>query len=157
MPVCTHSDISTRYLTCYILGRLGRFCLSQLKTMRYSTYMEDVWQILDTYTSEVEARVVESYLRAQGVEVQLLDTHMNAYVPVPPTSGRSGMRLMVRTSQIPHAVELIALNQSTTRLEVVESDHVPMAVVKSPGERWMLFLVLAAATLTFLLTYFRPV
>jgi len=50
------------------------------------TSMED-WKILDFLHIRAEARVVESFLRAQGLEVQLLDTYMNTHVPSTTLSG----------------------------------------------------------------------
>ena len=111
------------------------------------------WQVLAAFTSEVEARVVESFLRAQGLEVELLDTHMSAYDPSAPSSGR-GMRMMVRSSAVVQARALLEESERGSHLEIV-GEHIP--VVKSPGEKWMLFLVLFAAAMTFLLTYFRPI
>jgi Putative prokaryotic signal transducing protein len=113
---------------------------------------ENEWQVLEAFGSEVEARVVESFLRASGVEVQLLDTHMNAYVPSSPTFGR-GMRMLVRASDLGRARELLVESRRGSHLEIV-GEHTP--VQRSPLEKWMLLLLVFAAAVTLLLSYLRP-
>jgi hypothetical protein len=110
------------------------------------------WAVLESFTSEVEARVVESFLRAQGLEVQLLDTHMNAYAPTSRSLGR-GMRLMVRTADVERAREMLLESRRATHLEIA-GEYAPPP--RNPYEKWIIGLLLFAAALTFLLSYFKP-
>jgi len=110
------------------------------------------WVVLESFSSEVEARVVESFLRAQNLEVELLDTHMNTYMPTSTSLGR-GMRLMIRALDVDRARELLLESQRGSHLEIV-GEHVP--VKRSPVEKWMMVLLIAAAAAVLLLTYFRP-
>jgi hypothetical protein len=112
----------------------------------------DEWVVLESFPSEVEARVVESFLRAQGLEVQLLDTHMNTYAPSSLSHGR-GMRLTVRSADLERAKSLLVEGQRGSHLEIV-GEQVPLA--RNSYEKWMIALLVFATALTLLLTYFRP-
>jgi hypothetical protein len=107
------------------------------------------WEVLSTYTSEVEARVVESFLLAQGLEVQLLDTHMNAYRPASRALGL-GMRLMVRARDVERAKNLLNETQRSTHLEVVGEESAPL---RNPFEKWIVILLILAAAIAGVLIY----
>src|SRR5262245_9785884 len=51
--------------------------------------------VLRTFDSEVEARVVESFLKAKGFDVQILGAHMHQMVSVKGYSG-TGLRLIIK-------------------------------------------------------------
>lgn len=107
------------------------------------------WTVLETFLSEAEARVAESFLRAQGLEVQLLDTHMNAYPPPSGSRGR-GMRLMVRVKDLDIARELLMQGQRGSHLEIV-GEQKPIA--KSWIEGWMFWIVLFALIAAIAVSY----
>lgn len=112
---------------------------------------EDEWKVLETYNSEAEARVVESFLTAQGFEVRLLDTYtMNRLLL--PTGGpaAAGLRLMVRASDFAGARESLDANSRASHLEIVGTEQ---PVVRSPWERWAFVALIALIILVLFLTH----
>jgi hypothetical protein len=109
------------------------------------------WAVLESFTSESEARVVESFLRAQGFEVQLLDTHTNAYAPTSQMLGR-GMRLLVREKDLESARAMMIEGQRGSHLEIVGELQ---PVEKSPYEKWMVILVLIALAIAGAVSYLK--
>lgn len=110
--------------------------------------VNDQWEILDAFNSESEARVVESFLRAQGIDVQLLDTHVNSIPAV--RASVSGMRLMVRASDLERAREALAEAKRPSHLEIIGQE---IPIEKSPFERWAIFAFIALAALVYSLTH----
>src|SRR4051812_33618202 len=99
------------------------------------------WVLLKSFDSEAEARVVESFLRANDFEVELLDTRV-----VGSGAGRAGptgMRLMVRSEDLERARNLITEARRSSHLEIVEGT--PPAVERSPFEKWIVLLLLLVA------------
>ena len=109
--------------------------------------MNESWALLNQFESVVEARVVESFLRAQGFEVQLLDTHTPIHRLMPFRGAGSGLRLMVRTQDEAKARELLRETQKGFHLEIVGELQ---PIEKSRAERWIfVFLILLAALVYF--------
>ena len=64
------------------------------------------WTVLRKFDSEGEARVVESFLRAKGFEVQLLGAHSHQAVSaVRGFQAGAGMRLIVRETDATAATQ----------------------------------------------------
>lgn len=106
------------------------------------------WTVLNAYESEVEGRVVESFLTAQGFEVQLLDTFGKRMTPT--RGGLSGgLRLMVRSKDLEAIRVVLQESQKGSHLSIVGEEQ-PLA--KSPAEKWMLALLIALMTLVYMLT-----
>jgi hypothetical protein len=105
------------------------------------------WAVLESYESEVEARVVESFLRAQGYEVELLDTFGRRMVAAVGKSG--GLRLMVRARDVEAVRAVLIESQRGTHLSVA-GEETP--VLKSPLEKWLVVGLLLLAALVFILT-----
>ena len=87
------------------------------------------WQLLTSFQSEAEARVVESFLLAHQVEAQLLDTH-SKYTHIVPTralSGGGGLRLLVREHDLERARSLLEASERQSHLGLVteEGDMIP--------------------------------
>lgn len=106
----------------------------------------DDWTLLRTFKSEVEARVVESFLRAQGFEVQLFDVHTNSMPALRPAM--DGMRLMVRASFVAEAEAVLTAAQRPSHLEIVGEE---LPVARSRFEFWMVWLLVVLAGTVFLL------
>lgn len=63
--------------------------------------------LLSSYDSEGEARVVESFLRANGFDVELMGTKTQPYSLVAKITG-GGLRLMIASEQLPAAKQKLA-------------------------------------------------
>lgn len=101
-----------------------------------------MWKVLKTFESEAEARVVESFLSAKGVDVQLLGTHAKYTVVAPGSSPMQGLRLMVRDEQAAQAVEILREQEKGAHLSIVNDDHPGLM----PGRRvsvWVSVVVFA--------------
>jgi hypothetical protein len=102
---------------------------------------DDGWAVLKTFDSESEARVVESFLRAQGFEVQLLDTHSHGFAPVKGLLKRQGLRLIVRESRLAEAEG--ALNNTTpTHLDIVTGEPPKIGAGRAEKAIWVLLLLI---------------
>ena len=102
--------------------------------------MEQEWVVVESFTSEAEARVVESFLRANGFAVQLLDTH--APYRIQPTAGLiadGGMRMLARAEDLAAIKQILVEGQKPTHLEVMGELQ---PVYKSRYEKWILGLML---------------
>ena len=73
------------------------------------------WVVLETYRSQSEARVVESFLTASGFEVQLLDALGQI-----PARGLGGMRLLVRAKDENAIRARLAEAERGTHLDLVD-------------------------------------
>jgi hypothetical protein len=108
--------------------------------------LEMEWVLLGNFEAQTEARVVESFLRAQGLEVQLLDTYMQALLPLRGLGPGSGMRLMVRRSDLEAARELLVKVENAARLSVVQEQEEPsptaLAKAKPAFQRSKRFIVI---------------
>ncbi len=112
-----------------------------------------MWKVLKTYDSEAEARVVESFLAAKGVDVQLLGTHSKYTVLAPGSSTMQGLRLMVRDEQLPMANEILSEQERGAHLSVVTDDQSG----KMPARRasvWISVMLAAAALAALARHYF---
>lgn len=83
------------------------------------------WVLLKAYDSEAEARVVESFLQAHEIPVQLLGTYARYTVMVPGRDRVSGMRLLVPEDQRARAEELLAEQARATHLDIVTEGEPP--------------------------------
>ncbi len=108
--------------------------------------VENPWVVLNSYSSEGEGRVVESFLRSQGLEAQLLDTHL---LPSTGPGHKVGMRLLVRTDQLAHAQKSLERAQLQLQPEILES---PKPVAKY--EKWLVIFLILTALLSWILTRF---
>ncbi|MGE3681829.1 MAG: DUF2007 domain-containing protein [Bdellovibrionales bacterium] len=117
---------------------------------QYHRHME--WTLLAEFESQTEARVVESFLRAHGFDVRLLDTHMQGWLPV--QLGRSsGMRLLVPARDVQAAREALASAQRSTHLSLIpEAGESPPPVI-SGTERLIIALLIALAIVALLATH----
>jgi hypothetical protein len=114
------------------------------------------WVVLHNYDSQSEARVVESFLRAQGFEVQLLDTYSQTFLPSMALGPGTGMRLLVRKQDEAKARESLMLAASSSHLNLVQ-DADPDSFVSSPpkvgtrfAERAVILLLALLALLVYL-------
>lgn len=116
------------------------------------------WTLLETYPSQTEARVVESFLKAQGLEVELYDQH-SAYNLFPARKGQTGMRLMVLKRDLEMAQELVNNAKVGSHLSLIDSQAEGMEVTKLPpffnrrewiaGALFALLVVILALTVSF--------
>lgn len=66
------------------------------------------WILLKTFDSEAEARVVESFLKANGLNPQLLGVHGNQMAThLFSQNSRSSLRLNLPASELQRGVELL--------------------------------------------------
>jgi hypothetical protein len=63
----------------------------------------DEWTVLDVYNSEAEARVVESFLKANGIDAKLIGSLPTEYLK----AGGQGLRVSVRNEDSARAIELL--------------------------------------------------
>jgi hypothetical protein len=114
----------------------------------------DGWSHLKTFLSEGEARVVESFLLAQGIEVKLLDTH-SKYTHISPGRGQfAGLRMIVRESDLDAARDLLAESERG-QFNLVDGE-VPPGVpprVTLGRERWIVLGVVGLFVLMLLLQW----
>ena len=81
---------------------------------------EEGWSVLRRFDSEGEARVVESFLKAKGFDVQLLGAHSHQTTAVRGFAAGVGMRLIVRENDVAAANQamLEAENSGTPEFNV---------------------------------------
>ena len=89
-----------------------------------------MWTVLRTFESEPEARVVEAFLQANEVDVQLLGTHSHSSIVAPGSLKTSGMRLMVRDEQLPVAKQLLVEQEARAHLSVAPPEGAPPPLEK---------------------------
>lgn len=106
------------------------------------------WSLLNHYDSQSEARVVESYLNANGIEARLLDTHTHPYAPVKGLV--KGMRLIVRTEQLEAAQT--ALREAGSHLSIV--GDTPPKIEKSLAERVLIVVIVVVGVILLLAKIF---
>lgn len=111
----------------------------------------DEWVVLKTFDTESEARVVESFLRAQGFEVQLLDTHSFGFVPLKGLVNKQGLRLIVRESQLTDAEEAMN-NSAPTHLSIAGE---PPKVGATRGEKIVWMTLIGLLILVYLLRGYK--
>lgn len=112
----------------------------------------DMWRVLQTFDSEGEARVIESFLIAHGIDAHLLGTHDKSKHLAPGSLMGAGMRLMVRMEQVEAARKLLSEQARKTHLEVVGEEHVPHRPARFTIEKIFaiaLLIVLIAAAIYF--------
>jgi hypothetical protein len=112
-----------------------------------------MWKVLKTFESEAEARVVESFLTAKGLDVQLLGTHSKYTVMAPSSMTLQGLRLMVRDEQVDAASQFLREQERSTHLSLVNEE--PMG--RMPGRRapvWISVMLLAAAAAALIKKFF---
>jgi hypothetical protein len=111
-----------------------------------------MWTVLRSFESEPEARVVEAFLKANQIDVQLLGTHSHSGAVAPGSMKTAAMRLMVRQDQVPSANQLLKEQESRAHLSVVEG---PPVKDESRPIRLVIALVFIVLTLTSILVFFR--
>lgn len=84
--------------------------------------LKRMWKVLKTYETEAEARVVESFLSAKGLDVQLLGTH-SQYTAAPGSTSLQQLRLMVREEQLVSAREILHEHDRLAHLSIVNDEH----------------------------------
>lgn len=106
---------------CFILGQSEGFAALDL---RYNRNMDGQWIRMATYNSESEALVVESFLKAHGIDVELFDTYANSYMPSISSAG-TGMRLMVRSEDAERATQLLQERERASHLRLADEEDTP--------------------------------
>lgn len=86
-----------------------------------------MWTVLRSFESEPEARVVEAYLKAHHIDVQLLGTHTHAAAVAPGSLKTASLRMMVRQDQKAEAARLLVEAESRAHLSVVTESPAPGA------------------------------
>lgn len=106
------------------------------------------WTVLENFDSQSEARVVESFLKAQGLDVQLLDTFSQTFLPARALGPGSGMRLLVHKQDEPRARQLLQEVQSSSRLHLVHDvQETPNPPFERSSNRRVIFFLLALVAL----------
>ncbi len=100
---------------------------------------EEGWSVLRRFDSEGEARVVESFLKAKGFDVQLLGAHAHQTTAVRGFDAGVGMRLIIKETDAANANQamLDAENSGTPELNtgspppslLVRRDYIVMAML----------------------------
>jgi hypothetical protein len=98
--------------------------------------MED-WTVLETYRSQSEAVVVESFLRAKGFEVKLLDSLGQV-----PARGIGNLRLLVRAADAERARAAMSEAERATHLDIVD-DLTPPPSIWLSYDRTAVAMILA--------------
>lgn len=109
-----------------------------------------MWTVLRSFESEAEARVVEAFLRANDIEVQLLGTHSHPGAVAPGSRHSAAMRLMVRQDQAPEARSLLLDADARAHLSVV-TDPAPPASVSRINQILVIVVLITAAIVTVLM------
>lgn len=108
-----------------------------------------MWTVLRSFESEPEARVVEAFLKAHQIDVQLLGTHSHSGAVAPGSMKTAAMRMMVRQDQAPAAQELLKEAESRAHLSVVTDSN---PVKKQSSLFWLVIIgaLIVVAALTYL-------
>jgi hypothetical protein len=113
------------------------------------------WVLLKAFDSEAEARVVESYLSAHSIPVQLLGTFSRYTVMIPGGKKSSGMQLLVPEGERERAKELLHEQERAAHLSVVTDAPPPPVAWRLDKILLTLFALLAAIVL--ILRYVLPI
>ena len=111
-----------------------------------------MWTVLRSFESEPEARVVEAFLKANQIDVQLLGTHAHSRAVAPGSMQTAAMRLMVRQDQVPSANQLLKEQESRAHLSAVDG---PPVKANNRIARALIAIVLVVLALTSLVVFFR--
>ncbi len=106
-----------------------------------------MWTVLRSFESEGEARVVEAFLKAHDIEVQLLGTHSHPGAVGPGSRHTAAMRLMVREGQAADARALLNEAEARAHLSVV-TDPAPVPATRRVDLKVVLFILIVAAILS---------
>ncbi len=110
-----------------------------------------MWTVLRSFESEPEARVVEAFLKANQIDVQLLGTHAHSRAVAPGSMQTAAMRLMVRQDQVPSANQLLKEQESRAHLSAVDG---PPVKAESRTNRVVIALALVVLALTSIFVFF---
>jgi len=108
-----------------------------------------MWTVLRTFESEPEARVVEAFLQANEIHVQLLGTHSTYSIVAPGSRRTLGLRLMVREEQLAAAKQLLQEQEARAHLTVV-TEGSPPKIDKRYDKIIVALLLVVIAILTYL-------
>ena len=111
-----------------------------------------MWTVLRSFESEPEARVVEAFLKANQIDVQLLGTHSHSTAVAPGSMKTAAMRLMVRQDQVPSANQLLKEQESRAHLSTVDG---PPVKAESRLTRALIALALVVLAFTSIFVFFR--
>jgi|GEM_PF-5285509 len=110
-----------------------------------------MWTVLRSFESEPEARVVEAFLKAHHIDVQLLGTHSHPGAVAPGSMKTAALRMMVRQDQAENARQLLKETEARAHLSVVtETEGHPPKINNGLDKRMILLLLIAAAIVSVL-------
>jgi hypothetical protein len=114
-----------------------------------------MWTVLRSFESEPEARVVEAFLKANQIDVQLLGTHSHSGAVAPGSMKTASMRMMVRQDQAESAQNLLKEAESRAHLSVVTEEGGPPPKVDMRYDRVIVVLIVLVIAVVSYLVWMR--
>ncbi len=114
-----------------------------------------MWTVLRTFESEPEARVVEAFLKANEIDVQLLGVHSHPGPVAPGSLKTASLRMMVRDEQVSAAENLLKETESRAHLSLADEHSGSPPKIDWRMDRVIVILLIVVAALIGLISFRR--